>query len=126
MIQEINSSLSITSTNTTLNAAPAESEKIANEAGTTKSKITASSSSPTPSTPISTPVDTVEISAEGQKALLNSQITSIDSEESDDSSSSSSNTTNLSQYTDSQLAALVSKGTITQAQANQELAKRQG
>lgn len=59
--------------------------------------------------------DTVEISKQGKSKLQGL---------SESDSNSSSSTTNLSSLSSSELQKLVSNGTITQAEANAELAKR--
>ena len=122
MIQEINTTNTFTNLTDTKKT---KNEAVSQDVVNSGDKIS-SAPSQTSSSGLTMPVDTVEISAEGQKALLQNQLTAQTESNSEDSTSSSSNvTSNLSQYTEAQLADLVANGTITQAQANQELAKRQ-
>lgn len=74
------------------------------------------------------PAYTVEISEAGTSALKKSAPppdASLSKASSSSDSTSSVDTTNLTQYTASQLSELVSQGVITQAEVNQELAKRE-
>ena len=122
MIQEINTTNTFTNLTDTKKT---KNEAVTQDVVNSEDKIS-SAPSQASSSGLTMPVDTVEISAEGQKALLQNQLTAQTESNSEDSTSSSSNvTSNLSQYTEAQLADLVANGTITQAQANQELAKRQ-
>lgn len=74
-------------------------------------------------------VDTIEISAEGRAYQQNMQATTIPSVQTTSTETSSSEETNsstvLTNLTEEEISQLVDNGTITQAEANAELARRE-
>lgn len=67
-------------------------------------------------------VAAMDATTKDDHATLKTVLSSVSEDEDEDEETT---TTNLTSYTDSQIQGLVAEGTITQAEANAELAKRQ-